>query len=258
MNRFNKTILLFLLVLAYITQGPPRRGFIRPSKKGKHEKLDRVKLNYKRLVSSIKTDKQRLFRARKRRDDNQWGGCNDGVAPVCWIRPPLDLVPGTSQWYDCCWRCNRGMTMKLIHHKPMGNLDYVKCSGTGCNWQMGDTPCYLPLPILCIQKHNLPDPQSLFNNCCFWSGGTIRLTEPIQGCVLQSKAHADSICEDRFGCGWEMADYHSANYDNFYAHGNIGITPWVINYFAWGLYGRFWVAHHQHNAAHCWDSPDSV
>ena len=83
----------------------------------------------------------------------------------------------------------------------------------------------------------------------------MRLTEPIQGCVITSKDFADRICEKRFGCGWEWAKYHEVSHDNFYGHGNIGITPWVINYFAWPLYERFWV-YHFHHQPNCWHGPE--
>ena len=181
--------------------------------------------------------------------------CNDGVYPVCYIPPDLSLVPGNPSTPPCCWTCNKGMTMKVIHHETCGYLDYIRCLDTGCNWSIGDTPCYLPLPILCFQKHNLPDPgYSEISGCCRWLGGDLRLTEPIQGCALTSKAVADKMCADRFGCNWEMADYHTVDYDGMVGHGNVNATPWVVSYFSWVKYGRFWVAH-THDNANCWNSP---
>ena len=259
MRSINKTIIFIALLGSCLCE----RFY---DKERKHLPLDNERINYSMLRQSLKADRavrQNSINSFGEFTDtpikkNNWGGCKDCVPPVCWIRPPLDLVPGNPQWYDCCWTCNRGMTMKLIHHDDCGYLDYVRCNGTGCNWDIGDTPCYLPLPILCVNKHNLPNPgYTEINGCCRWLGGDMRLTEPIQGCVLQSKEHADSICAARFGCGWEMADYHTVDYDGITGHGNIGVTPWVINYFSWNLYERFWVSH-AHDNANCWNSPNSV
>lgn len=216
---------------------------------GRHLPLDGLRSDATEYRTSIQTDT-------RRGPSNPWAPCSDGVYPVCWIPPNLSQVPGNPITPPCCWSCNRGMTMKVIYHETCKYIDYVRCSGTGCNWDIGDTPCYLPLPILCVQKHNLPDPgYSEISGCCRWLGGDLRLTEPIQGCALHSKAVADKYCKDRFGCNWEMADYHTVDYDGMVGHGNLNATPWIIYYFSWIKYGKFWVAH-AHDNANCWNSPN--
>lgn len=215
----------------------------------KHIELDRLENSYHDYQRSIERDL-----GKKPKPD--WSSpCGDGAMPVCFVPPDLSQVPGNPSTPPCCWACNKGMTMKLIHHETCKYIDYVRCSGTGCNWDIGDTPCYLPLPILCVQKHNLPDPgYSEISGCCRWLGGDLRLTEPIQGCAITSKAVGDKFCAKRFGCNWVMGDYHTVDYDGMVGHGNIGVTPWVIYYFAWIKYGKFWVAH-EHDNANCWNSP---
>lgn len=212
-----------------------------------HMPLDNISSNHGEYMESL------LFNNKVKPD--LWSTpCNDGVYPVCWVPPDTSTMPIPPTNPPCCWKCNKGMTMKVIQHETCLYIDYVRCNGTGCNWSVGDTPCYLPLPVLCVQKHNLPDPGfSEISGCCRWLGGDLRLTEPIQGCALTSKAAADKICAVRFGCGWEMADYHTVDYDGMVGHGNLNATPWVINYFSWLKFGKFWVAH-THNPANCWNS----
>lgn len=71
-----------------------------------------------------------------------------------------------------------------------------------CNAYYGDTPCYYYKPILCINKLNIlrpPYPVSSaypFNTSFKWyyqgwTGGIIKLSKPMRGCSISSKAHAD-------------------------------------------------------------------
>lgn len=234
-----------LLLFVYNSQDE----FIQRESRYRHNRLDNIRLDPSKYHDSINKTQEVPI-------DVWYNPCGDKYEPVCYVQPDLSLVPGNPRHYPCCWKCNKGMTMKVLHHEDNGYLDYMPCSG-GCNWSTGDTLCFLPLPVLCVNKSGMfnpgyPPPPGGPLIGCDWLGGTIQATEPIQGCVLQSKAHGDEICAERFGSCWEMADYHSASYNGFVGIGDVENTPWVINYFSWALYGRFWVAHEDTPGANCW------
>lgn len=83
---------------------------------------------------------------------------------------------------------------------------------------IGDTPCDNHLPLACIRDIGAPAPEVLShrrqgtsssNAARHWSGGILGLTHPVRGADLATVDDADRACEQRFGRGWRVADYHS-------------------------------------------------
>jgi len=92
-------------------------------------------------------------------------------------------------------------------------------SDIATNPYIGDEVITQSLPILCINKANLPRPTSIPNPSQTpggawrgtWSGGYIGLTNPIQGSMLTSRSIADAICTKNFGAGYRMAEFHDGD-----------------------------------------------
>jgi hypothetical protein len=166
-------------------------------------------------------------------------------------------------------------------------LFHVSCSGTplvpefspfngmsgSCNPYNGDTPCVLSLPLLCIE-------QCRFNRPCYsvpcgpgampgefycgWTEGLLRLTEPVKGTLLTSRAAANTICAKAFGPGFRMAAHNDGRYvvgmdDSHYCYSTwpLGSAPtggW--GYYGYGVKGprwtRFWVAIDD-TTGNCWN-----
>ena len=99
---------------------------------------------------------------------------------------------------------------------PPGPGRYVLVgSDAQTNAYQGDTPASTPLPILCLRAAGLPNPTLSAEHETpggalrrRWSGAEVALTEPIAGYVLTTRAIADQQCNQRFGDGWRMAEFH--------------------------------------------------
>lgn len=96
----------------------------------------------------------------------------------------------------------------------------------------GDAAASAALPILCIRAAGLADPSLSPEHVTpggalrrRWSGAEVALTEPIAGYVLTTRAIADQQCNNRFGDGWQMAEFHDggpgAGWD-FWAYATAG------------------------------------
>lgn len=181
--------------------------------------------------------------------------CQDGKVPVCFPSPNLSKMPGNPKKQECCWDCQKGMTMRVVHHKRCRYLDFVRCVKGECDEAKGDTYCYNILPILCMSSLNLPKPNldgsTKLIKAFKWSKSYLSLTEPIQGCAIKSQDHADEICKDRFGDGWKMVKNENKDFYSFFGHGDLEATPWVVDYLKWEENKRFWVASEFDNA-NCW------
>ena len=98
---------------------------------------------------------------------------------------------------------------------PSVPTTYPYNSDGNCNTISGDTPCSMSLPILCIKKMNFKRP-------CYklpadgyyvgWSEGYLQVTTPITGTRLTSTYAADKICENQFGVGYRIAEFHDGRY----------------------------------------------
>ncbi|WP_051965022.1 S8 family peptidase [Deinococcus misasensis] len=128
------------------------------------------------------------------------------------------------------------------------------------NPYLGDTPVSQSLPVLCINKSNLPNPGAAMIGTSYttpggayrrtWSGGTIALTPPIKGQLLTSRAFADGICAQNFGAGYRMASFHDGD-----SAVNAGWDFWAATSQLSRLQTqRFWVAINT-TSANPWNNP---
>jgi hypothetical protein len=104
----------------------------------------------------------------------------------------------------------------------------------------GDMPCNRALPVACLLRDGQPVPPGItptFDSG--WTEGTVRLTPPVAGSSLTSRAAADALCASQFGAGWRMGEFHD------------GGGGW-----AWWAFGdpqRMWVAIND-QPANPWDT----
>lgn len=166
-------------------------------------------------------------------------------------------------WNKCFFKY--GLTWRKKSHTCANGLEFVGCQN--CNPYQGDTQCYQRRPILCIFRAQDVRPDYTVSIPFYegWSGGHIKISAPIRGCYIYSKAHADSICRSQFGWGWGIASHHDGHYIwgmngsqnayqswywgfaseggwNFYAYGNVSTTP----------YNNYWV-YIRNQPGNCWN-----
>ena len=122
-----------------------------------------------------------------------------------------------------------GMTWKLLGTN--GSYAHVG-SDTQTNAYQGDTNPSTALPVLCLRQDGRAAPSGItFDFSNGWAQGEIRLTAPVQGLSLTSRAVADNLCASTFGSGFRMAEFHD---------GNGGWTWWAQGVISGA--SRFWVA----------------
>jgi hypothetical protein len=116
-------------------------------------------------------------------------------------------------------------------------------SDANTNPYQGDTILSKSLPILCIKKQDLPKPSFIEPHSTpggasrgSWSGGYIGLTKPIQGVKITSLEKANQMCQQAFGEGYRMAQFHDGE------GSRAGWDFWgeVVN-LKFNLQDRFWV-----------------
>lgn len=113
------------------------------------------------------------------------------------------------------------------------NGSYVHVNNYGqSNPYQGDMSPYTALPILCIKQDGRAAPSFLtvdyYNG---WAAGEVRLTGPIYGSSLTSRATADALCASSAGSGFRMAEFHDGGGGwSWWAQGVISSSS------------RFWVA----------------
>ncbi len=102
-------------------------------------------------------------------------------------------------------------TVLMTCHGTPKDLD--RTWADSCNPYTGDTLCTRARPILCIHKDSSPAPASgyVFGFYNGWVSGELASTAPVVGTALGSRAHADSLCRDHLGSGWQMAEFHDGN-----------------------------------------------
>jgi hypothetical protein len=131
-------------------------------------------------------------------------------------------------------------TLQLI--KSWNNQNYYALVGSDINTNPyeGDTLITESLPILCIKKANLPKPDFVSPHFTpggamrgTWSNGYIALTKPIQGLEITSLKVANEICQQTFGEGYRMAEFHDGAAWDFWGE--------IVNNANFTLQDRFWV-----------------
>ena len=105
----------------------------------------------------------------------------------------------------------KGMTWQVLEARDgivlVGSAGDAAQGGTDA--YHGDTPCSESLPLLCLRKEQLPQPTGTgADYYSGWTGGTVRLTPPVVGATLTSRAVADAMCERAFGPGYRMGEHH--------------------------------------------------
>jgi hypothetical protein len=132
-----------------------------------------------------------------------------------------------------------GMTWSVIEQR--GAYVHVG-SDNVTNPYSGDTSANAALPILCLRQDGRDAPTWItFDFYNGWAAGEVRLTAPVPGSTLTSRAVADAMCATAFGGGYRMAEFHD---------GGGGWTWW-----AQGVpnpTSRFWVAIDD-QLANCWN-----
>ena len=140
-----------------------------------------------------------------------------------------------------------GLSWTVRSSDPELGLVMVGTDDTS-NPYYGDQPCEEALPLLCIDAFppkELPEGLSV-DDTYGWSGGTVRLSEPVLGSELSSQEVADALCAE-LATGYEMAQFHHLTDDggwNWWAYADLEeLSPEA---------GRFWVRIRD-QPANCWD-----
>ena len=144
----------------------------------------------------------------------------------------------------------KGTTWVLM--KQMDGVTFVG-SDRQTNPYRGDTGCEQALPLLCMNR-DFSQPPAVSsrgeNYHEHWAGGQVRATVPVLGTTLNSEAVANQLCQDTFGIGYRMAEFHDSGYGT-----QIGeISGWKF----WAYGGldnnqRYWININD-QAANPWNS----
>lgn len=86
-------------------------------------------------------------------------------------------------------------------------------SDRATNPYRGDTGCGASLPLLCLQRDGSFPPNSSagLDYTDGWASGKVMITAPIPGSALTSAEIADTLCNETFGGGARMAQFHDGN-----------------------------------------------
>ncbi len=122
---------------------------------------------------------------------------------------------GATSAEDC-----KGVTWTVLEKRWDRDLTQVH-GDFRTNAYVGDTSCDVPLPVLCLKKSGLPLPPGITPTYyAGWTGGEARLTPPVPGYALYSRAAADGFCANRFGAGWRMGEHHENGGWGWWAFGD--------------------------------------
>lgn len=110
------------------------------------------------------------------------------------------------------------------------------------NAYSGDAAATTVLPILCLDVTGAALPAQLTPTFYDgWAKGNLRLSAPISGTLLTSRAVANEYCALNFGAGWRMTEFH----DGWYGPNLSYASAWHLWGNALGLFPngqRFWTA----------------
>lgn len=122
-----------------------------------------------------------------------------------------------------------GMTWRVLGQS--GAYVHVGADGVTDAYN-GDTNVNTSLPVLCLLQDGRSAPTTIsFDFYNGWALGEVRLTAPVMGSALTSRAVADGICSGTFGPGYRMGEFHDgAGGWSWWAQGVLNATS------------RFWVA----------------
>jgi hypothetical protein len=169
-----------------------------------------------------------------------------------------------------------GMTWGVASHDDSDlDISRVHCygqPGSPCDPYHGDTSCFTPLPVLCVNVDGRPRPSYSIPVCgssCSmndefyngWIEGSVALTAPVQGNAFATLADVNSYCEAQLGPSYRAAEFHDGRWVYGMDENNFYGSTWPANTSAggWGFYApgqladasRFWVDINDQNA-NCW------
>lgn len=179
-----------------------------------------------------------------------------GTAPVQAPQLPQTPVGAAAADVPKAKPPRKGMTWAVSKSIPEPELVLVGCEGDPrtntsngmCDVFNGDMTCNVALPLLCIKKDGQPLPKvpdKLRDEIQLqWSGGTVKLGPAVLGVQLESQAAGNQFCEQEYGAGWRMAEFHDGQGWRLWAKGPLE------------NFTRYWVAVRD-KKANCWDEvPD--
>ena len=120
----------------------------------------------------------------------------------------------------------KGMTFHVGNYNSLFGTNQVKCpigsSDYACDPYQGDTSCKVALPILCINKSGVPDPEGNSDYYNGWADGHVGHTDPVLVTSIKSRANATDLCAAQLGDGYIMADFNDGHGGgNWRAYGNL-------------------------------------
>lgn len=128
--------------------------------------------------------------------------------------------------------------MTWVIYRQMGGLVQVGTDSM-TNPFVGDQSCNATYPLLCIRVDGFAVPPSTNgqNYATGWSAGAVKLTRPVNGNEISTRAAASDLCVGSFGNGWRMAEFHDGSLGSqgsgwsLWAYGNLptGQRFWVAN-----------------------------
>ncbi|MER6363290.1 hypothetical protein [Kitasatospora sp. NPDC001527] len=114
-----------------------------------------------------------------------------------------------------------GMTWRVLEQRS-DNIVHVG-SDSRTNPYKGDTYPSTELPVLCRYRDGRAAPSWLpLSSTDAWAWGEVKLTPPIAGSELTSRARGDEICASSLGgTNWRMAEFHNGGGWSFWANGTL-------------------------------------
>ncbi|GAB3157978.1 hypothetical protein GCM10027290_60280 [Micromonospora sonneratiae] len=130
----------------------------------------------------------------------------------------------------------KGMTWTVLGQQG----DYVHVGRDGqTDAYAGDTTVDQYLSALCLLVDARPAPAIPFDHDNGWARGAVKVTAPIRGDALTSRAQGDSICASTFGAGWRLAEFHDGRWGTDFVFSG-GWSFWAAGVLTPGT--RFWTA----------------
>ena len=136
----------------------------------------------------------------------------------------------------------QGMTWAL-HKQINGKVQLGADHST--NPFVGDRSCDYRFPVLCINVVGWSAPGNSHGEdySIGWSGGHVRASNAVSGHDINTRDKANAVCENTFGTGWRMAEWHDGQLGKYATD---GWEMWAYGAMPLGL--RYWVANNDQPA----------
>lgn len=143
----------------------------------------------------------------------------------CWQSP-----------FESTAHTETGMTWAKIPFSASQGVGVERVGIVGGNPFRGDTLCSESLPVLCVEKLNLPRPNVHSSG---WIGGNLKLAPSVTGSSFKTAQEVDIYCALNAGPNYRVAEFHDGNPGEMRGYGNLDSSS------------RFWVDIKDQNA-NCW------